>query len=156
MSEGVKVRYFSFRNPPEGITVAELSSTDAEVVNSRWKFNSGRQSLLTFKYWIENFPSVALFDGEGHLVAWELTTHFGVMGRLFVTPEHRGKGYAKYIISALAQKCFAKNIRPFVNLELGNEGSIRLHQEMGFKKASEYPMTFMKAEEKNCAPVQDT
>ncbi|XP_064613176.1 glycine N-acyltransferase-like [Liolophura sinensis] len=138
-------------NPPKGITVAELSSKDAEVVNSRWKFNSGRQSMSVFKFWIENYPSVALFDAEGQLVAWELTTHFGIMGRLYVMPEHRGKGYAKYIISTLAQKCFAKDIKPVANLELCNYRSIRLHQKMGFTKVSSSPLTFIKTEKKNCA-----
>ncbi|XP_064613175.1 glycine N-acyltransferase-like protein 3 [Liolophura sinensis] len=139
---------------PEGMRVRDLSPENACLVNDSWKFNSGGGSVSYIESCIERYPSIGLFDAKNQPVGFELMTHCGLMGSLYVMPEHRRKGYAKYITSALAQKCFDKRRTPFVILEQCNESSILFHEKLGFRKASCGRVAWMKMERKGCGSVE--
>lgn len=141
---------FYSRDVPEGMSVRELSPEHARLVNDTWKFNSGGNSISYIESCIERNPSVGLFDVKGQLVAFELMTHCGLMGSLYVMPEQRRKGYAKYVTSALAQKCLDMGRVPCVVLERSNKSSILIHEKLGFKKALGGPVAWMNTERKGC------
>jgi predicted GNAT family acetyltransferase len=48
-------------------------------------------------------------------------------------PEHRGRGYARSLVSALIQKIMERDETPFLHLGTENVDAIRLYEKLGFK-----------------------
>ncbi|CAL1543223.1 unnamed protein product, partial [Lymnaea stagnalis] len=62
-----------------------------------------------------------------------LSTEFGTLGLLYVTPEARGQGISKAIYSQLANKLFSENLPAAVTVVHDNEVSVKLHEGLGFR-----------------------
>ncbi len=71
---------------------------------------------------------------DGRLVAWGLTHDDGSMGFLYVLPEHRGKGLARALTTALAQNLLRLDVRPFMYIVRNNNASVTLTSSMGFER----------------------
>ncbi len=71
---------------------------------------------------------------NGRLVAWALTHDDCSMGFLHVLPEHRGKGLARALATALALKLLRLRIRPFMYIVRDNKASVTLTASMGFER----------------------
>lgn len=86
---------------------------------------------------IEHGPTVGVYVG-GELVGWDLThletDDVVVMGFLHVKEEHRGKGYAKSMGSALIKKVLAMGKVPTCHVYTDNEVSIKLTEDLGFRR----------------------
>lgn len=54
------------------------------------------------------------------------------MGLLYTQPEHRGKGYAKVLISSLVKQIRAEGYPVYCYIEVDNEASYRLFAKLGF------------------------
>lgn len=81
---------------------------------------------------IANFPSCCVLDAEGKPVSWILTYASLAMGMLYTLPEHRGKGYAKAVISTMAKRLHAQDFPVYCFIEEENTISYKLFTNLGF------------------------
>ncbi|KAJ0066776.1 hypothetical protein NL108_002330 [Boleophthalmus pectinirostris] len=114
-----------------GISIGSLNESHIEIVIKTWKF--GRKDAWgMIKNMVFNFPSCCILDAEGRPVSWVLTYACGSMGMLYTVPEHRGKGYAKMVISALARRFFTEGYPVYCFIEEDNTVSCQLFKGLGF------------------------
>lgn len=108
-----------------------LKPDQAKMVDTFWNFRR-EYSACYIQEMIRKLPSCCLYNSEGRMVGFAITYHYGCIGMLHVLEEHRGKGYAKVIMSHLARKCFQKwqCVSVFINPK--NTRSIKLHEAIGF------------------------
>ncbi|XP_075875008.1 glycine N-acyltransferase-like protein 3 [Nelusetta ayraudi] len=112
--------------------ISSLSSSHVDLVNNTWKFGGNAGGYRSIDNWIKNFPSSCITDKQGQPVAWILMYDYCAMGLLYTLPEHRGKGYAKVLISSMVKKICAKGYPVYCYIEVDNEVSYRLFKKMGF------------------------
>ncbi len=82
---------------------------------------------------IQSLPSCALYNAEGDLLGYALIYHYGCIGMLNVLEEHRGKGYAKVIVSHLTSMCFDAEIDVYTIIEASNRASMKVHEDVGYE-----------------------
>lgn len=87
---------------------------------------------------ISNFPSYCVLDADGRPVSWILTYDSCAMGMLYTLPEHRGKGYAKVLISSMAKRHQALGYPVYCFIEEENTISYRLFTSLGFTADPSY------------------
>lgn len=87
---------------------------------------------------ISNFPSFCVLDADGRPVSWILTYDSCAMGMLYTLPEHRGKGYAKVLISNMAKRHHALGHPVYCFIEEENTVSYRLFTNLGFTEDPSY------------------
>ncbi|XP_076448057.1 glycine N-acyltransferase-like isoform X2 [Babylonia areolata] len=118
---------------PEGLKLRSATSADVGVINSTWKF--GASIFEPFiQAWIQDYPSVYLETDSGQHVGHMISQNSSIMGTLHVNPEFRRKGYAKVLVSQLAQKYFDRGENAYVRIEEENQPSQVLHKSLGFKE----------------------
>ena len=134
-----------FNRPvPEEVKMLPISEEHVTVVDTTWKFTTeGSDSYI--KDLIQHHPSLILFTECGQHVGHMLGKGNGTLGMLYVQPQFRRKGYAKVIISQLAQKYFDKGEDVYVTIEEDNPNSINLHQSVGFKIVPDLKLMFSMA-----------
>ncbi|XP_013391718.1 glycine N-acyltransferase-like protein 2 isoform X2 [Lingula anatina] len=128
---------------PDSLTEGVLSAEHSHQVNSEWKFGGTERKRTYIQSLIENLPTVALFTTQGQCIAYMITNEHGGMGMLYVTPEHRGKGCAKYVITTLAKKHLQVGHNPFLYIETDNEASLLLHLKCGFQMIENLRVRFV-------------
>ncbi|XP_072533509.1 putative glycine N-acyltransferase-like protein 1B [Salminus brasiliensis] len=130
--------------PTDGLSVQVSSLKEAHValVNGTWKFGSGKFSERLIRNMILNYPSCCVLGSDGQPVAWILTYSYCAIGILYTLPEHRGKGYAKALISAMAKKLFSEGYPVYCYIEEENKLSYRLFESLGFKEDPSYRATW--------------
>lgn len=117
--------------------VGALSPDDSRLVAKYWPYYGGKGDSMYVNWRIRTGPTCAI-RRKGELVAWGLTHDDGSMGFLHVLEQHRGKGYARTIGTALARKSIRHGIMPFVFIEAKNRASQRLTERLGFDKLGPY------------------
>jgi GNAT superfamily N-acetyltransferase len=117
--------------------VGTLSPEDSRTVAKYWPYYGGKGDSMYAKQRIRTGPTCAI-RRRGELVAWALTHDDGSMGFLHVLEQHRGKGYARTIGTALAQRSMRRGVMPFVFIETKNRASQRLTESLGFDKLGPY------------------
>lgn len=120
------------------ISIASLDESHIELINSFWKFGDKEHSVRMIQNMILHFPSCCVLDSEGQPVSWILTYASCALGMLYTLPEHRGKGYAKALVSSMAKKLFAQGYPVYCFIEEENTLSYRLFKNMGFTEDSSY------------------
>ncbi|XP_046561440.1 uncharacterized protein LOC124270484 [Haliotis rubra] len=116
--------------------MTNLNPEDAHHVNTRWSFNDGRHSEIYIEELISKQPSRCLYNEKGSLVGYALRYHNGSIGFLHVLDEHRGKGYAKVIMSHLASLCLQQMEEVYVEVRQNNIASICVQKSIGFRSLS--------------------
>ncbi|XP_042357870.1 glycine N-acyltransferase-like protein 3 [Plectropomus leopardus] len=127
-----------------GISLGSLDESHTDLVNQTWKFGKDEIAVRMIQNMLKHFPSCCVLDAEGKPVSWILTYSSCSMGVLYTLPEHRGKGYAKVVISTLAKKLHAEGYPTFCFIEEENEVSYRLFKSLGFTEDSSYRETWFK------------
>ena len=61
-------------------------------------------------------------------------------------PDHRGRGYASSLVSALIQKITKRSETPFLHVSEDNVGAIRLYEKLGFKTRRNMNFVIVKRE----------
>lgn len=84
-----------------------------------------------------------MLDAEAKPVSWILTYDYGALGVLYTVPEHRGKGYAKVLISTMAKRFQAQDYPIYCFIEEENMVSYRLLKNMGFTADPSCRFTFL-------------
>uniref|UniRef100_A0A3Q1EA82 Glycine N-acyltransferase-like protein n=1 Tax=Acanthochromis polyacanthus TaxID=80966 RepID=A0A3Q1EA82_9TELE len=118
--------------------VSSLNLSHVDLVNKTWKFGGNEQSYMTIKNFISNFPSGCITDGQGEPVSWILMYDYCAMGLLYTLPEHRGKGYAKVLVSTMAKKLHAEGYPVYSFIEEDNIVSYKLYKNLGFIEDASY------------------
>ena len=108
------------------------------MVNNAWKFGGNKQAYNNIKNLLGNFPSCCITDGQGQPVSWILVYDYCAMGLLYTMPEHRGKGYAKILVSTLAKRLHAEGLPVYCFIEVENEVSFKLFKSLGFIEDPSY------------------
>lgn len=112
--------------------ISSLDPSHVDMVNSTWKFGGDESGYRNIDNLIRNFPSCCLRDKHGQLVAWVLMYDYCAIGMLYTLPEHRGKGYAKVLVSFMVKRLRAEGYPVYCYIEEDNEVSYRLFKNLGF------------------------
>lgn len=118
--------------------VVPLVPEDAETINLHW--NPGEDSRGYIRSRIRDGLAFGIrVDGE--LVAWDAThletDQVVMLGFLHVIEGHRKKGFARSITTTMVRAVFRKKKTPICHVFSDNEPSIRLTEEMGFRRVGE-------------------
>lgn len=108
------------------------------MVNKTWKFGGNEQGYRNIQNLISNFPTCCVMDSQGQPVAWILAYDYCAMGILYTLPEHRGRGYAKVLVSTMAKKLQAEGYPVYCFVEVDNIVSYKLFKGLGFIEDSTY------------------
>lgn len=121
-----------------GISLSSLDESHVGLVNQTWKFGNDEGSVRMIRNMIVNFPSCCVLDAEGQPVSWILTYASCAMGMLYTLPEHRGKGYAKVLVSTMAKRFHAQGFPVYCFIEEENVVSYKLFKNLGFTEDPSY------------------
>ncbi|MDF2938205.1 MAG: hypothetical protein K0Q90_3578 [Paenibacillaceae bacterium] len=115
-------------------TTAELFHRQPGAVVPRFFFRDVEQFLE------EGKGFTALQDGEPAATAFSAYRNEGQLEiGIESTESCRGKGYAFAVCSALIDFCLENNLEPVWSCRLGNNGSYRLAQKLGFEQTVTLP-----------------
>lgn len=115
-----------------GTSLSSLNESHTDLVSQMWKFGKNDGAVRMIRNMIANFPSCCVLDAEGKPVSWILTYASCAIGMLYTLPEHRGKGYAKILVSSLAERNHAQGYPVYCFIEEENTVSYRLFANLGF------------------------
>lgn len=118
--------------------ISSLNLYHADLVNKTWKFGGNEQGHRNIENLISNFPSCCITDVQGQPVSWILLYDYCALGILYTLPEHRGKGYAKVLVSIMAKNLQAEGYPVYCFIEEGNTVSHTLFKNMGFIEDASY------------------
>lgn len=118
--------------------ISSLNISHVDLVNKTWKFGGDKQSFRKIEHFISNLPTCCITDSHGQPVSWILLYDYCAMGLLYTMPEHRGKGYAKVVVSTMAKRLFAEGYPVYSFIEVENEVSYRLYKSLGFTEDPAY------------------
>ncbi|XP_038592891.1 glycine N-acyltransferase-like protein 3 [Micropterus salmoides] len=125
-----------------GISVSSLDESHVGLVNQTWKFGKSGEAARMIRNMLANFPSCCVLDAEGKPVSWILTYASCAMGMLYTLPEHRGKGFARVLVSAMAKKLHTQGYPVYCFIEEENMLSYRLFKNLGFIEDPSYRETW--------------
>lgn len=117
--------------------ISSLNLSHVDLVNKTWKFG-GDEQRLNVENLISNFPSCCITDSQGEPVSWILLYDYCAMGLLYTLPEHRGKGYAKVMVTTMAKKLHAEGYPLYCFIEEDNIVSYKLFKNLGFVEDASY------------------
>uniref|UniRef100_A0AAY4E8H4 Glycine N-acyltransferase-like protein n=1 Tax=Denticeps clupeoides TaxID=299321 RepID=A0AAY4E8H4_9TELE len=123
------------------LVLSPLNESHVAIVNRTWKFGQDEHSVKFIRDMIRHFPTCCVLDG-GQPVAWVLTYANGALGMLYTLPEHRGKGYAKVLISTLSRQLHAQGHPVFCFIERENKLSYRIFKGLGFTEEPSYTVAW--------------
>ena len=123
--------------------ILPISEDFVRIVDSTWKF-SEEGSEVFIRELLKRHPSVVLTTNSGQHVGHMMGQGFGAIGMLYVQQEFRRKGYAKVIVSQLAQKYFDEGEDAYVVIEKDNSASMNLHLSVGFKVVPDIQLAWMR------------
>ncbi|XP_029377390.1 glycine N-acyltransferase-like protein 3 [Echeneis naucrates] len=118
--------------------ISSLNDSHVDLVNKTWKFGGNEQGYKIVNNLISNFLSCCITDSQGQPVSWILLYDYCALGLLYTLPEHRGKGYAKVLISVMARRLHAEGYPVYCFIEEENVGSFRLFKNLGFVEDPTY------------------
>ncbi|XP_047459652.1 glycine N-acyltransferase isoform X1 [Mugil cephalus] len=133
---------FSLFRISSGISLSSLDESHVALVNQMWKFGKDEEAVRMIRNMVTNFPSCCVLGADGQPVSWMLTYASCAMGMLYTLPEHRGKGYAKVLISCMAKRHHAQGYPVYCFVEEENVVSYRLLKNMGFTEDPSYRETW--------------
>ncbi|XP_039509156.1 glycine N-acyltransferase isoform X2 [Pimephales promelas] len=119
------------------LKLSSLNESHLALVNSSWKFGC-EHSKVMIKNMILNFPSCCVLDADDQPVAWILTYPSCALGMLYTVPEHRGKGYAKALVTIMSKRLHSQGCPVYCFIEEKNQLSYRLFTSLGFTEEPDY------------------
>ena len=105
--------------------IQPVSEDYVRIVHSTWRF-SGEHTEMFIRHLVEQHPSIVMTTDSGQYVGHMLGQSYGGIGMLYIQPEFRRKGYAKVIISQLAQKYLELGEDLYMVVETDNSASLNL------------------------------
>uniref|UniRef100_A0A1I7UW54 Glycine N-acyltransferase-like protein n=1 Tax=Caenorhabditis tropicalis TaxID=1561998 RepID=A0A1I7UW54_9PELO len=89
---------------PPGFSIGSTRLSDAETVNSTWKFGSPA-SILQMKDKLQRLPTVCIFH-EDKPISFEMIGLHGQLNHQYTFPEYRNKGFGGIVEKTIISKCF--------------------------------------------------
>lgn len=131
---------------PEGAArrVEPLRPEDAPLITRHWPYGDDESYPLSR---IRSAPSACIRVG-GRPAAWALIHYGGDIGMVHTLEEHRRKGFARQVVSALTEERFRAGRTPFCFIVDGNRASQRLFEGLGFFRQADLSWVL-------CAPRED-
>ena len=120
--------------------VLPLNAKDAKYIHQYSIYNEYVDSNYLRDRIYKGFSAGVIENGKP--VAWVLTQDDGALNFLYVMKEHRRKGLANTVISALIEKIRNSGRKPYMYIDDTRDETIQLAVNLGFIK------------EKNCSLVQ--
>ncbi|XP_069484953.1 glycine N-acyltransferase-like protein 3 [Ambystoma mexicanum] len=118
---------------PKMAEMPSLSVSHTELVDKTWAFGGSDSSQQYVKTCIENSPSRCLMTNDCRTpISWALTDQYGAIRMAYTLPQHRGKGYAKCIISSLSDELRQGGFPVYCHVEEDNTSSKALFKSLGF------------------------
>ncbi len=117
--------------------MSSLNESHLDLVNRSWKFGC-EDSKLMIKNMILNFLSCCVLDSNDQPVAWILTYASCALGMLYTLPEHRGKGYAKALVTIMSKRLHSQGYPVYCFIEEENHLSYSLFSNLGFTEEPDY------------------
>ncbi|KAM7408977.1 hypothetical protein PAMA_002613 [Pampus argenteus] len=118
--------------------ISSLDLSHVDLVNKTWKFGGDEKGHRNITKLISNFPSCCITDGQGQPITWILMYDYCAMGMLYTLPEHRGKGYAKVLVSIMSKRLHAQGYPVYCFIEEENTVSYRIFKNLGFTEDPSY------------------
>lgn len=123
--------------------------TAADEADIRKLYADGEQANESPDFFFASQLDDATFHGirlvDGTLVAaggthlYSTQESIGAMGNVYTHREHRGRGYAAAITSAIAQSLLDRNIQTIaLNVKQGNDTALRIYERVGFRHYRDY------------------
>ena len=131
--------------PMTKATASSVAALEAENFSTPWSENSIREEL-------ENPYAIWLTALEGETLAGYLGVQFGPDGAdimtIATTPEFRGQGVGKGLISAMVEMLKEKDLK-WLTLEVrpSNTQAVGLYQALGFREVGRRPRYYKKPTE---------
>uniref|UniRef100_A0A673HA82 Glycine N-acyltransferase-like protein n=1 Tax=Sinocyclocheilus rhinocerous TaxID=307959 RepID=A0A673HA82_9TELE len=118
--------------------VSVLNESHADVVNKTWKFGGDDKGYRNILNLIRHFPTCCITDESNQPVSWVLLYDYCAMGMLYTQPEHRGKGYAKALVTTMAKRLHSQGYPVYCFIEECNQLSYKLFKSLGFTEYLSY------------------
>lgn len=118
--------------------LTSLDQSHVDLVNNTWKYGGNERGYRNIKNLITNFHSCCIKDEQGQPVSWILSYDYCAIGILYTLPEHRGKGYAKVLVSAMAKRLHAEGSPVFCYIEEESTVSYKIFKSLGFTEDPSY------------------
>ena len=67
---------------------------------------------------------------------------YDLVGGVYTSPEHRGKGYASYLMSHLVQNSFLNHRTTVLFADKTNTAALSLYRSLGFQTIADYSITY--------------
>ncbi|KAF2078662.1 hypothetical protein CYY_000033 [Polysphondylium violaceum] len=113
-----------------------LNIDDAVLVDERWAYKNGEESLALMQFCCTQKISAGYRvkdqDGVSKLVSWIILYSDGSIGSLHSEDEYRGKGYARKVCSSIIKQLLEKEAIPFLFIKTTNIPSQKLMTSFGF------------------------
>ena len=138
------------RSVPKGIAALPISEDDIATIEQTWDTFDSEFRGDYIREQIQHFPSVVLKSESGQHIGHGLARSGGMMGMLYVLPSFRRKGYAKVIISQLAQTYFECGEDAYAIVRTDNYISQKVHASVGFKILPEVTLCLLRYLPKEC------
>ncbi|MEE8198634.1 MAG: GNAT family N-acetyltransferase [Thermoplasmata archaeon] len=121
--------------PTRNAETRPVKPSEASMIAALWAPKRDRSAYVRRRI-EEGITSGIEMDGE--LVAWDMT-HFEtesvvMLGFLHVKEAYRGRGYAKTVTTATAEKVFSRGKVAAAEVFEDNQASLRLTEGMGFRR----------------------
>lgn len=67
-------------------------------------------------------------------------TGFREVSAVCTHPDHRGRGYANYLMAVLMDKMYDESITPFLHVDIDNAKAKRVYERLGFRERRDMPL----------------
>ncbi|XP_016331839.1 glycine N-acyltransferase-like protein 3, partial [Sinocyclocheilus anshuiensis] len=130
-----------FANPKfsyAGLRLALLSPAHAHLVNSTWKYGGDHNSYNSVQNYITHNPSLCVIEEGGtEPVSWLLVYQHAALGLLYTLPQHRREGYAKLLVSVMAENLLDRGHPVYCFVEKENDSFYKLFTSLGLSSIND-------------------
>jgi GNAT superfamily N-acetyltransferase len=135
----------------EGVEIESLHPEDAKLISVYWPYGQDESYPLSR---IQASPSMCI-RLDGTPVAWALVHYDGSIGMVHTVDEHRRKGYARAVVSALVEERLRAGRASFCFIVEGNTASERLFEGLGFFRQADLSWILCAPKGYGEAPVEE-
>ncbi|XP_072157681.1 uncharacterized protein [Bemisia tabaci] len=122
---------------PLDVRLAPLGTESVGLVQETWvaKYPGTDEHIARF---VTHNPSLGVYDiATGELRAWILCNECSEVALLYVTDDHRRKGYAQLLVNALSDQLLRAGIIAQARIRVVNKPSLKLFKTLGFNSSTD-------------------